>query len=143
MLSETSLHTVLMLEYDEDDRFITTDTLHELNNNVQVEFVRYSNEVFAWLENCRENNRSYPAVILLNLHATPSDGKETLKQLKSNPSYQHIPVVLLTEINHTATVKECYALGASSFIKKPSSAKDTSAKIASFFNYWFETVELP
>jgi CheY-like chemotaxis protein len=79
---------------------------------------------------------------LLSLTANLRDGLEVLRQLKANPLYNHIPVIVLTGVKQKAVVKECSALGASSFIEKPISAQDTNTKIANFLKYWLETVEL-
>ena len=134
--------TVLMLEHDEDDRFITSSIVDDLHYNVHVEYITYSNELFSYLDNCRDNNLPYPSLILITLKSTPLDGKKILSELKSNEHYKHIPVVLLTELKDKPVIKECYALGASSFIQKPSSNKGNQEKIATFFKYWFETAEL-
>jgi len=141
-MSTNMPHTILMLEYDPDDRFLTTSVFQEQQLKVHIEFVNNSDEFFAWLDHRREQKLSYPDLVLVTLRAAPLDGKEILKQLKSNPEYQHIPVVLLAGITDQRIIKECYAAGASSFIQKPSLNKDTNDKIINFFRYWFETVEL-
>lgn len=133
---------MLMLEHDEDDRYITNSVIDELRYDINLEFVTYSHELFAWLENCKEKGLPYPVLILVTLQSTPMDAKKILQELKSSEDYKHIPVVLLTELKDKAVIKECYALGASSFIQKPSSNKGNHDKIATFFKYWFETAEL-
>jgi len=134
--------TLLMLETDADDRFITSSIISEFPYQLNLAFVNYGEEMFKYLEHCRQTGNALPSLILLSLSVNPRDGIEVLKQLKSNPLYNHIPVVVLTGVKQSGIVKECYALGASSFIEKPISARDTNAKIANFLRYWLETVEL-
>lgn len=141
-MSDTSLPVILMLEHDPDDRFLTSTVFEEQQYQVQLEFVNNIKGLFAYLEQCRLSNRPYPAVILINLNITPKDGKEVLKQLKADMEYRHVPVVILSESNDPKIAKECYALGASSFIQKPDALDKTSEKIRNFFKYWFETVVL-
>jgi CheY-like chemotaxis protein len=136
------MRTILMLESDADDRFITTSVISEFSYQVNFAFVNYGEEIFKYLEHCRENGDALPSVILLSLTANLRDGMEVLKQLKSNPVYNHIPVIVLTGVKQSALVRECYALGANSFIEKPVSVIDTNTKIANFLKYWLETVEL-
>ena len=77
-----------------------------------------------------------------SLHATPDNGIEMLKKLKSNDIYQEIPVVILSDNNFSHYRSKCYQLGAASFIKKPETHQATQQKIETFFKYWFEVAEV-
>lgn len=134
--------TILMLETDADDRFITSSLVSEFPYQLDLQFVNYGDEVFKYLAHCWTTGNALPSLILLSLTVNAGDGMEVLKKLKSDPRYNHIPVIVLTGVKQATIVKECYALGASSFIQKPISANDTHKKIASFLTYWLETVEL-
>lgn len=142
MKRDTGSTTILMLESDADDRFITSSIINEFSYQLDLVFVNYGEEVFKYLEHCQANGDALPALILLSLTVNPRDGMEVLRQLKSNAHYNHIPVIVLTGVKQAAITRECYALGASSFIEKPISAHDTNTKIANFLKYWLETVEL-
>lgn len=142
MTAVNALPVILMLEHDDDDRFLTSHVFEEQQLNIRLEFVPNREEVFNYLQRCTDQNRPLPALILINLHMSPVDGREVLKQLKTDDRYRHIPVVMLSGGKEAAMVRECYALGASSFIQKPAHLHETNEKIASFFKYWFTTVEL-
>jgi CheY-like chemotaxis protein len=142
MRVDTSSPIILMLEQDPDDRFITSSVFEENQYKAHLEFVNSGEAVFGYLDRCRKNRLPYPAMILINLYTTPQDGREILKLLKENDHYKHIPVVILSGTNNPAMARECYILGASSFIQKPALLSETNEKIASFFRYWFGTVEL-
>lgn len=139
-MSKDAMPIILMLEHDQDDRFLSQSFLGQYP--VQLEFVNYSDELFAYLDGTQRNEAPLPVLILINLHATPQDGREILQELKAHPLYKSIPVIILSGISSETIVKECYALGASSFIRKPILIDDTDGKISTFFRYWFETVEL-
>jgi CheY-like chemotaxis protein len=79
---------------------------------------------------------------LIDYNSVPDNGIQVLKRLKENPNYDDILVVILSDSNVGKYRNECYRYGASSFIKKPDTAKATNQKIASFFNYWFNVVEV-
>ena len=128
---------VLMLEGDGDDRYITEETLKELGIDISIKFLSNSSDFFSFLSTSIK-----PALILVNYNSNPDNGLEVLKQLKSNASYSNIPVVILSDSDHSKYKNECYKHGASSFIKKPDTAETTNKKIASFFNYWFNVVEV-
>lgn len=141
-MSDILLPVILMLESDPDDRFITSTVFEEQQYQVHLEFVNNSNALFSYLDQCRRSNLPYPAVLLINLNSTPLDGRNILKQLKTNIDYCHLPVVILSDSKDPKIARECYALGASSFIQKPDALSRTNETIRNFFRYWFETVVL-
>jgi CheY-like chemotaxis protein len=135
--------TILMLENDDDDRYITQAVFDEHRYDILIQFVSTSVELFDHLASCEKSKTEFPALILLDYHSTPSNAADILRELRSQRKYSHIPVVVLSGSVKSDIVKACYEAGASSFIQKPSKATDTDTKIATFFQYWFKTVELP
>ena len=128
---------VLMLEGDGDDRYITQQTISEYDIDVTIKFSSNSVEFFNLL-----SEHTKPALILIDYNSVPENGIEVLKKLKLDVNYNNIPIVILSDSNLPKYKNECYRHGASSFIKKPDSAEATNKKIASFFNYWFNVVEV-
>ena len=126
---------VLMLEDDADDRYITESTIRELGYSIPVRFLSYDRELITYLSQSEE-----PSLILLDYN--PVMGAETLRHLKNHPDFNHIPVVVLSEVASPNHVRQCYQLGANSFIKKPDTADTTKKKIETFFKYWFEVAEI-
>lgn len=128
---------IYMLEDDHDDRFLTQSTLAELGYDVAVTFLSHSDELFLQLQ---EGTR--PALIMVDYNSTPENAVAVLRRLKADEQYRDIPVVVLTETVAAKPVWECYRLGASSVIQKPSSGEGTRRKIKTFFDYWLEVAEL-
>jgi CheY-like chemotaxis protein len=135
--------TILQLEHDEDDRYIVETIFNENQYSFNIDFVASSDEFFNYLNECGKKNVKLPSLFVLNYNAAPFNAVQILKQLKSNKGYSYIPVVVLSGSVNGNIVKECYDAGASSFAQKPSKSNDTDMKIRNFFQYWFETVELP
>ena len=113
---------VLMLEDDADDQYITETTIQELGYDIPVKFIAYGRELITYLTQSEE-----PALILLDYN--PVTGADTLRQLKTHPDFNHIPVVILSEAVSFNHVRQCYQLGANSFIVKPHTADMTRNKI--------------
>jgi CheY-like chemotaxis protein len=134
--------TILMLEHDEDDRYITQSIFEDNKYDVTLQFVTDSKGLKKYLEDARRGTSAIPSLILLNYLAFPSDGITILKELKADNTFQHIPVVVLSGTVQKDIIRQCYLHGASSFIQKPSISKENNRKITNFFKYWFETVEL-
>jgi CheY-like chemotaxis protein len=131
---------VLMLEYDEDDQYITNQ--YFIDFSIQVKMVNTSDELFHFLGHCIKNKTLLPSLILLDYHSGPLNAKEIMKMLKWNQPLSHIPLVVLSGSKNNEIIKECYQHGASSFIQKPASDSETAKKISLFLQYWFNTVEL-
>lgn len=129
--------TILMLEDDPDDRFMTEETLKELGYRLPIKFLSYSHELFNELKKIPK-----PVLILIDYHSGPDNAVKILKQLKSHADYKAIPVIVLSETSPPFFISECYALGASSFIIKPSTNEMTREKIDGFFKYWMKVAEL-
>ena len=128
---------IAMLEDDSDDRYLTSDTLSELKIDVPVKYFSSSTELIRSLQ-----TDARPALILLDYNSTPDNAREVLAKIKADETLKEIPVVVLSDNDWDSYKKQCYASGASSFIKKPDTIEKTREKIATFFKYWFEVAEL-
>jgi response regulator RpfG family c-di-GMP phosphodiesterase len=125
----------VMLQTDEDDKYITESALQEINTNVPVIFIASVDELKGVITNSGE-----PKVILVN-DSFRNTAREQLNQLKADPAYNHIPVVILGEIVAEEYIRQYYRLGASTYIIKPSTIAATKKKIDAFFRYWFDMAE--
>jgi CheY-like chemotaxis protein len=125
-----------MLEEDPDDRQITESALLDLGFDIPVKYVKYSTELFEQLEADEK-----PSLILVDYNSTPAPAIEVLKELRGNNDYKHIPTVVLGEGLSEKFIKECYQVGANSYITKPASTKGTKDKIETFFKYWLNVAE--
>ena len=71
------------------------------------------------------------------------NGLEALAEIKNNPSFESIPVIVLTTSSSDEDIVHSYELGAASFIPKPLTFGCMVHAIASLGTYWFEIVEMP
>ena len=84
-----------------------------------------------------------PTLILLDLNMPRKDGREALRELKSDEQLRRIPVVVLTTSNAEDDIRRTYDLGVNSFIIKPTSFQDLVDILKALSDYWFDTVKLP
>jgi len=129
---------VLMLQTDADDRNITELILSDIHLTIPVKFVADIDDFESFI-----TVEGRPALIIISESNKKFKAVEIVKQLKSNPAYSHIPMVILAEQSPDEYIKESYAAGASTFITKPSTVELTKKKIEGFFTYWLNIAELP
>jgi CheY-like chemotaxis protein len=84
-----------------------------------------------------------PGIILLDLNLPGTDGRDVLREVKSDPSLKSIPVIILTASNSERDIEECYRAGANSYIQKPSGIDGFFKVIEGLRDYWFEVVTMP
>ncbi len=138
---------VLMAEDDSDDRLLIKDALAECHWEGDLRFVEDGEELLDYL--CHRNKYCLPAdaprpgLILLDLNMPKKDGREALREIKSDAELRRIPVVVLTTSKAGTDIGGMYDLGANSFIAKPIQFDSLVGVMRLLGEYWFNTVELP
>jgi len=84
-----------------------------------------------------------PGLILLDLNMPRKDGRTVLKEIKSDPEFRQIPVVVLTTSQADEDIYKSYDLGVNSYIVKPVTFDALVDILQTLEKYWFEIVELP
>lgn len=128
-----------MLEGDAHDRELSRDYFDA--HGIQYDFITFSNELLPFLKG-KNSEGKFPSLIILSMRSVPQTGLEILKQVKSVPALNPIPVIVLGESTDASLIRECYAAGASTFINKPLTSGSTDFSITTFLRYWFEVAEL-
>jgi CheY-like chemotaxis protein len=84
-----------------------------------------------------------PALVLLDLNTPGLDGRETLREIKSDPSLHDLPVVVLTTSANPRDLVFCYGVGANAYHVKPVRYADHLAVLRTLLGYWLGSVALP
>src|SRR3982751_3797434 len=139
--------TILLADDDADDRMLARDALKESRLANDLRYVENGEELMDYL--LRRGAYADPAVsptpglILLDLNMPRKDGREALREIKSDPRLRHIPVVVLTTSKAEEDIYRTYDLGVNSFITKPVTFEGLVSVMKALGQYWFEIVELP
>ena len=114
---------ILLVEDNPKDVELTLYTLreHNLSNSI---FVASDGEealdyIFSRKKHAQRAPKQHPKVVLLDLKLPKIDGIEVLREIKSNPQTQAIPVVVLTSSQEEKDLVTAYQLGVNSYIVKP------------------------
>ncbi|WP_454062413.1 response regulator [Candidatus Nitrospira salsa] len=84
-----------------------------------------------------------PDLILLDLNLPKKDGREVLKEIKSDSSLRQIPLVILTTSSDEHDVLQSYDLHANAYLVKPIDVKNFINMIQSLEQFWLSFVKLP
>lgn len=138
---------ILIADDDAEDRMLIQEALEESRLKNHIQFVENGEELMDYLKNRhRFNDREKfptPGLILLDLNMPKKDGREALKEIKSDDMLKLIPIVVLTTSKAEEDVLRTYDLGVSSFITKPVTFSSLVDVMKTLSKYWFEIVELP
>ncbi|HEX2607974.1 MAG TPA: response regulator [Flavisolibacter sp.] len=109
-------HQILIVDDDADDREIIRDAFTSAIEDQHYIFLENGDRLLDYLQ---QNPEPAPSLILLDLNMPGKDGRETLKELKSNREFHHIPTIVFTTSSSHRDKKISYDLGANCFITKP------------------------
>ena len=71
------------------------------------------------------------------------DGREALKELKADPRFRLIRVIIMTTSKAEEDILRTYNLSAASYICKPVTFESLVDVVRTLGKYWLEIVELP
>ena len=138
---------ILVAEDDADDRFLLETAFAENGFKGKLEFVENGVELLEYLRNLNasENNAEHPlpGFILLDLNMPKKDGREVLKEIKEDPRFKKIPVIVFTTTKNENEINRCYELGANTYVVKPVGFDNLVKTIEDIRSYWFSTAQIP
>lgn len=138
---------ILVAEDDRDDRVLIEDAFEEAELRNQIDFVENGEELISYLRReglyAELKKAPLPGLILLDLNMPRMDGREALRQVKSDERLRAVPIVALTTSRTAEDVHGCYGSGVNSYIAKPDRFEDLVAIVRAIDDYWLKTVHLP
>lgn len=138
---------ILIADDDPDDRKLAEEAFAESRLANPLRFVEDGVEVFDYLNRrgkfADPASSPWPSLLLLDLNMPRMDGREVLRELKADPRYAGIRVIVMTTSNSEADINSSYLLNAASYITKPVTFDALVEVVKMFGRYWLEIVELP
>jgi len=139
--------TILMADDDADDCMMVKDALEESQLINDLRFVKDGDELMDYLyrrgEYTEPMDSPRPGLILLDLNMPRKDGREVLKEIKTDSNLRQIPIVVLTTSKAEEDIYRTYELGVNSYITKPVTFELLVEVMRTLSKYWFGIVELP
>jgi CheY-like chemotaxis protein len=135
---------ILLVEDSPGDVTLTIEALRDAKvaNNLHV--ARDGEEALRFLR--REGayaDRPRPDLVLLDLNMPRKDGREVLAEMKADPVFKRIPVVVLTTSQSEDDVAAAYNLSANCYVAKPVDLDQFLGVVRAIDDFWLSLVKLP
>ena len=91
----------------------------------------------------RGATRDRALLVLLDLNTHGDDGREALRDIRSDDSLRTLPLVVLSASANPRDLQFCYAQGANAYHLKPVDHARHLQVLQSIFGYWLGSVVLP
>jgi two-component system, chemotaxis family, response regulator Rcp1 len=135
---------ILLVEDNPGDVLLTQEALVESRLYPHVSVVEDGEEALRFLRRQHPHSEApRPDLILLDLNLPKKDGRELLRDIKSDAELCQIPVIVLTTSAAENDVLSAYRLHANCYLTKPFDVADFFNKVRSAGDFWLKTVELP
>ena len=129
---------LILIEDDANDVLLFQKAISKCGLDVELVVLRDGEKAITYLTGEKDSeNQKNPDLVLLDLKLPRKSGFEVLEWIKSEPTMQSTPVVILSSSKQTQDVHNAYKLGANSYLVKPTGFTELNKLIADLGSYWF------
>ncbi len=138
---------ILVAEDDLGDQILIREALESSGIGKRIFMVSDGEEAIEYL--CQSGRFAgserapRPDLILVDLNMPRLSGKEVLARVKSDEGLRTIPVVAFTTSPRDDDIAQCYALGANSYVQKPTAFEEFQSVLRVMERYWLEVCRFP
>lgn len=142
---ESFYRSILLVDDDPNDVTLMKSALEDAHFGNQIVVAEDGEEALDYLFHRGRFTDSYfnlPVFILLDIKMPMMDGIDVLKIISSDPSFNQVPVIMMTSSRDTSDLEECYKYGANSFVVKPVNITEFIQVVKEVGKYWVVINEL-
>ena len=135
---------ILLVEDNLADVRLLAEVLKEGKDYHRMNVVTNGVEAMSYLNRKGKfSDAPRPDIILLDLNLPKKDGREVLKEIKSDKKFKRIPVVVLTTSDSEEDVSKSYEYHANCYITKPVDLDQFIQVVNAIESLWLENAALP
>lgn len=135
---------LIMVDDDEDDQLIAREAFEEIGLKARLVFLDNGQSLVDYLQGnepyADREHHPMPSMVMLDINMPRMNGLEVLEYVKADSVFKSLPIVVLTNSGDPETIRRCYEMGASSYIRKPLEYAELKKALDNIRRYWFETV---
>jgi CheY-like chemotaxis protein len=142
--AQTKPIDILLVEDNQGDVRLTTEAFQQSNLWIKIHVVPDGIEALEFLKKSGDHtSASRPDLILLDLNLPRKDGRQVLKEIKTDPELSAIPIIVLTTSQTKEDIDQVYDWMANCFICKPTDFNQYSQVVKTIEDFWLNIVRLP
>jgi two-component system response regulator len=135
---------VLVVEDNPGDARLIKEVLNSNKIFCRLHTVKDGVEAMNFLyRNGEYSEAPRPDLIFLDLNLPKKDGREVLKEIKTDEKLKQIPVVVMTTSQAEEDIFKSYSLHANCYVTKPLDLDQFVRVVKSIEEFWFTLVKLP
>jgi len=135
---------ILLVEDNAGDIRLAVEAFKDAELPSHVSVVRDGEEALAFLrKEGPYSSAPRPEFILLDLNMPKKDGREVLREVKTDRELKTIPIIVLTTSVAPSDIVQSYDLHANGYIQKPCDYDNFLELIRQLDTLWFSVVQLP
>jgi CheY-like chemotaxis protein len=135
---------ILLVEDNPSDVLLTRIAMQECKIANRLHVAKDGEVAMSFLRRQGEHAEApRPDLVMLDLNLPRMDGRELLREMKSDPMLRVIPVVVLTTSDSETDVLRSYDLHANAYITKPLDMEQFVRVVKGIDDFWFGIVRLP
>jgi two-component system, chemotaxis family, response regulator Rcp1 len=140
----TRTYNILLVEDNPGDVRLTQEAFKEGRIPIKMDVVMDGEEAIKYLRNLAPYELgTRPDLVLLDLNIPKMNGREVLKEIKTDPKLSSIPVVVLTTSNAEQDISRTYSLHVNAYINKPVDFDRFFDIVQKIEDFWLMTAILP
>ena len=134
---KTTAELLLLVEDDPNDILLFEKALSAKNYPIELIIARDGEEAITYFSDTGGEENQIPDMVLLDLKLPRKSGFEVLEWIKNHPQYCTVPVIIFSSSNQIKDLETAYALGANSYLVKPTGFAELNKLVDALGGYWF------
>ncbi|RAV99168.1 response regulator [Pseudochryseolinea flava] len=122
--------TLLYVDDDPDDLDLLYTILMDIDPDIRYIPFQKGKEAMNFLELATD----LPDMIFMDINMPIMNGKQCLTEIRKSNRLRHLPVIMYTTSSEEREIKECYKLGATDFLIKPSNIQEFHSGLVAVLN---------
>jgi CheY-like chemotaxis protein len=116
--TSTSLN-ILFVDDDTDESYLFNEALEHSGLQINLSRARDGNDLLSYLK-----EEPLPDLVFIDLNMPYKDGLEALSEIRKEPKYQNLPLVIYSTTKNQLQIDSSYKYGANLFVVKPNNFDD-------------------